>query len=92
MLLTEEQINEIETMAELFFSIPDIAINIEVDPLDLQEEIQSESGLAFTAYRKGWLRGEIPLRKSIAQAASNGSNPAQNMMLDLMAKSKIANL
>ena len=92
MPLTEEQINEIEQMAELFFDVGDIAANIEVDPLILREEILSETGPVFAAYKRGWLRGEIPLRKAIAQAAANGSNPAQNMLLDLRTNAQIGNL
>jgi hypothetical protein len=92
MLLSEEQINEIEQMAELFFSVVDIAANIEVDPLDLHDAILSESGPAYAAYKRGWLRGEIPLRKAIAQAAANGSNPAQTMLFELRTKAMINNL
>ncbi|MCX6224632.1 MAG: hypothetical protein NTV01_07765 [Bacteroidia bacterium] len=92
MLLNEEQISEIESMAELFFDIADIAVNIEVNPMDLRDEINSGQGVAFAAYNRGWFKGEIPLRKSIAQAAANGSNPAQNMLLDLRTKAQISNL
>lgn len=92
MLLTEEQISEIESMAELFFDISDIAVNIEVHPMDLRDEINSGQGAAFAAYNRGWFKGEIPLRKSIAKAAANGSNPAQNMLLELRTKAQISNL
>ena len=92
MLLTEEQIEEVEAMAELFFNTADIAINIQVDAIDLHEEILSQQGPIYAAYKRGWLKGEIPLRKSIAQAAANGSNPAQNMMLELKNKAQISNL
>ena len=92
MLLTEEQIKEIENMAELFFDVGDIATNIEVDPFEFRDEILSEQGPVHSAYKRGWLRGEIPLRKAISQAAANGSNPAQAMLLQLRDKSKISNL
>jgi hypothetical protein len=92
MHLSEEQISEIENMAELFFDLSDIAANIEVDPIELSEEILAEQGKAYASYTKGWLKGEIPLRKAIAQAAANGSNPAQTMLLDLRTKAKISNL
>ena len=92
MLLTEEQIKEIENMAELFFDVADIAANIEVDPLEFRDEILSEQGPVYFAYKRGWLRGEIPLRKAISQAAANGSNPAQAMLLQLRDKSRISNL
>jgi len=89
MLLNEEQISEIEHMAELFFSPEEIALNIEIDPDLLADEIYSGEGDAFQAYTRGWMRGEIPLRKSIAQAASNGSNPAQQMLLNIKHRTEI---
>jgi hypothetical protein len=60
--------------------------------MDLRDEINSGQGAAFAAYNRGWFKGEIPLRKSIDQAAANGSNPAQNMLLELRTKAQISNL
>lgn len=83
MELDEDQIQEIENMAELFFSPEEIAENIEVDTEEFSDLILAKHGEAYKAFRTGWLRGEIPLRKSIAQAATNGSNPAQVRMSDI---------
>jgi hypothetical protein len=47
MLLTGKQISEIESMAELFFDIADIAVNIEVNAMHLRNEINSVKGFAF---------------------------------------------
>ena len=84
MLLTGEQIKEIEDMAQLFFTIDQIAINTEIDPQEFRDEVESRQGPAYLAYITGWFRGEIPLRKSIAEAAANGSNPAQQMLIQLI--------
>jgi len=92
MLLTEEQIKEIETMAELFFSLDQIAVNAEIDPEEFRAEVQSKSGEAYIAYITGWFRGEIPLRKSITEAAANGSNPAQQMLLTMIQNAEIDKL
>jgi CO/xanthine dehydrogenase Mo-binding subunit len=92
MLLSEEQTNEITQMAELFFNLDEIAANIEVDPDEFRTLILIRSGPAYDAYMKGWLRGEIPLRKAIAQAAANGSNPAQQMLLNMKATAEIGKL
>jgi len=82
MNLTEEQIKSITDMAELFYSPEEIAINIEVDPDELRILIQAKEGSVYDAYMQGWLTGDIALRRSIARAAENGSNPAQQMMRD----------
>ena len=92
MLLTGEQISEIENMAELFFSLDQIAVNAEIDPQEFREEVESKSGEAYTAYMRGWFKGEIPLRKSIAEAAANGSNPAQQMLLTMIQNASIDKL
>ena len=92
MLLTGEQISEIENMAELFFTLEQIATNAEIDPQEFREEVESQTGPAYTAYMTGWFRGEIPLRKSIAEAAANGSNPAQQMLLTLIQNARIDSL
>ncbi len=89
MNLSEDQINEIEVMAELFYSPEDIAINIEVDSANLRAQFYIADSAASKAYMTGWLKGDITLRKSIAQAAANGSNPAQQMMLDFQRQNKI---
>ena len=92
MLLNEEQINEITKMAELFFNLDEIAANIEVDADEFRTLIMIRTGPAYDAYMKGWLSGEIPLRKAIAQAAANGSNPAQQMLLNMKATAEIGKL
>jgi hypothetical protein len=85
MNLTEDQLKEIEDMAGLFFSVEDIADNLELDESQLetlQLDMQLKRGQFYKAYRKGWLISEVKLRRSIEKAADNGSNPAQQMMLN----------
>lgn len=89
MNLTEEQFDTIEQMAELFYSPEEIAINLEVEPDDLRIQIQAKVGKLHATYMRGWLKGDISLRKGIAQAAANGSNPAQQMMLNIQQQNKI---
>lgn len=88
MKLNQEQIEEIENMAELFYSPADIADNIEVNAEKFTLQIQSKQGEAYKAYRKGWLTGDLKLRKSIATAAENGSSPAQTMMKQYQDRTK----
>lgn len=90
MNLNEEQIKDIEEMAELFYSPEEIAINIEVDADDFKTQIQAKTGTSFKAYMRGYLKGDMQLRKGIAQAAANGSNPAQQMMREIQKQNKIS--
>jgi hypothetical protein len=86
--LSKEQIQEIETMSELFYFPEDIADNLEIDAEKFTNSIQAKTGEAYKAYRKGWLTGDIKLRKAIASAAENGSSPAQVMMKQMQDKTK----
>jgi hypothetical protein len=88
MNLTEEQLSEIREMAGLFFPIEDIAENIEENIEEIETEMTLKAGDFYTAYRAGWLEAEIKLRKSIQQAAENGSNPAQQMLLNFQKNAK----
>ena len=91
MNLSEDQLNEVEEMAGLFFSVEDIADNLELDDQELealQLNVQFKTGDFYKAYRKGWLISEVKLRKSIEKAAENGSNPAQQMMLNFQKNAK----
>lgn len=93
MNLTEEQLREIEQLAGLFFSPAEIMINLEI-PLHLEDEFRDiillkNDNPIFKAYNKGRITAEVELRQSIKQAALNGSNPAQNSMLNFYLQSKI---
>ena len=80
MNLDQEQLEEIERMAELFFSAAEIASNIDVDPEDLTLLIMARQGPAYAAYMRGWLKTDVELRQCILQSALNGSSPAQQTM------------
>ena len=93
MNLTEQQLNEVEMLAGLFFSPSEIMINLEI-PIHREEELRQILLLEndhplFKAYNRGRLTAEIQLRQSIKQAALNGSNPAQASLMELLNNSKL---
>ena len=94
MNLNEDQLNEIEQMAGLFFSPDDVAVNLELDEEDTELFIaavttrNTKNDLAG-AYLWGWLSAEITLRKAIQQSALNGSSPSQQMLLNYQRESRI---
>ena len=90
MNLNEEQLDTIEQMAELFYSPELIAVNIEVNPEELRAQLHVDDSKVRASYLRGWLKGDISLRKGIAQAAANGSNPAQQMMREIQKENKIS--
>lgn len=82
MHLSEEQLNEIQSMASLFFTPEEIAVNIEVDPSDFLLSIKSQYGQAYKRFMAGRFSAEVELRKAVQQAALNGSSPAQQIMIN----------
>ena len=93
MNFSEEQLEEVESMASLFMSVQDIMICLELPPHDEEEFTEIlETGYIhplYKAYHTGRLSAEIELRQSIKMAALNGSNPAQNTMLNFNNQSKL---
>ncbi len=86
MNLTEEQLKELGEMAGLFFELEDIMINLGI-PIHEKEDFEyilefEKENPIFNAYHKGRLASEVKLRTAINQASLNGSNPAQQAMLD----------
>jgi hypothetical protein len=84
MHLTEEQLNVIEEMAYRLFKPFTIAINIEVDEIEFQNELTYEGSDVRNAFYKGLIRQETELRNAIIKASNNGSNPAQEQLLRMM--------
>jgi len=94
MNLNEDQLNEIEEMAGLFFSPEDIAVNLELEEEDTELFVtavacKNTRNYQAGAYLRGWLSAEITLRKAIQQSALNGSSPSQQMMLNYQKESRI---
>ena len=87
--LTEDQIETIQQMAELFYNFEHICINAELDPEDYIEEFTDKAGEFYTAYITGYLKGDIALRQSIKTSADNGSHPAQQLLLKLQEEANI---
>jgi len=93
MNFSEELLEELESLASLFYSIDDIMIALEIEPLD-QEDFRdiiqyNNTHPFFKAYHKGRLTTETELRTAIKMAALNGSNPAQTTMIQFFNQSKL---
>ena len=93
MNLNEEQLNEVEELAGLFFSPEVIAINLELDEKDSEYffaavECNTTSVPIVAAFFKGRLSTEIELRKAIKQSSLHGSSPSQQMMLNYLKESR----
>ena len=93
MNLNAEQLDMVEEMAGLFFSPEDISICLEFNELESEEfadgvALKATGIPIIAAYHRGWLSGEVLLRKAIKQAALNGSSPSQQQLLNFQKENR----
>jgi len=85
----EPFVTEVENYASLMFTKEEIAIIIEVDPLQLQTVLEDRDHPAYRAFRRGRLKREAEIRKGIFDLAQNGSSPAQAFAMKIIENAKM---
>jgi hypothetical protein len=90
--LNESFITEVETYASLMFTKEEIAVILEVDPVELNLLLQEQDHPVFKAFQKGRLKREAEVRKGIFDLAQNGSSPAQTFAMKLIENAKAGDL
>jgi len=78
-------LEELEKLGEIQFSIYECAIVMKLDPNELEKEMQ-ENTETKNAYERGKLKASAEVRKAILTQAKQGSSPAQKQMLELIDK------
>lgn len=86
MNLTEQQLKSLQEMSYLLIDIELIAVNLEVDELTLRDAISQKGSPEYIHYYRGYCLQLIELRQSLVRSAQNGSNPAQEQMLQFLAR------
>ena len=84
----ESFITEVETYASLMFSKEEIAVILEVDPVQLVDLLEDQDNHVFRAFQRGRLKREAEVRKGIFDLAQNGSSPAQTFAMKLIDNAK----
>lgn len=80
MKLDQEQLNKIKELAGLFLRVDEIAISIDVDIEELEEELTNKKSAAFLAYFKGKTESKIALRRNVVEMALQRSPQAEEMV------------
>ena len=88
----ESFITEVETYASLMFSKEEIAVILEVDPVQLVDLLEDQDNPVFRAFQRGRLKREAEIRKGIFDLAQNGSSPAQTFAMKLIENAKANDL
>jgi hypothetical protein len=89
MNLNKEDLENITAMAGLFFTPAEIAINLQLDESEFNEQINIPGSDIKRAYDTGIITGKIKLRTGIMIAAEHGSSPAQQLMLQILQESEV---
>ena len=74
------------------FNRHEIAVIMEVDPVELSDLLLDKQSPACKAFQRGRLKREAELRKGIFDLAQNGSSPAQTMAIKLIENAKADDL
>jgi hypothetical protein len=85
----ESFITEVETYASLMFTKEEIAVILEVDPVELVVLLQDHDNGTFKAFQRGRLKREAEVRKGIFDLAQNGSSPAQAFAMKIIENAKM---
>ena len=89
MEMTEAFIAELENYASLMFTREEIAIILEVDPMELKTILKIGDSSASRAFQRGRLKREAEVRKGIFDLALNGSSPAQAFAMKIIENAKM---
>jgi len=88
----ESFITEVETYASLMFSKEEIAVILEVDPVQLVDLLEDQDNPVFRAFQRGRLKREAEVRKGSVDLAQKGSSPAQTFAMKLIENAKANDL
>ncbi len=89
MEMNETFIAELENYASLMFTREEIAIILEVDPVELKGALKDGKNKASRAFQRGRLKREAEVRKGIFDLAQNGSSPAQAFAMKIIENAKL---
>jgi hypothetical protein len=87
--LTKEQQTEIEELASLFFTDEEIVVIMQL-PEDTLQRVNVDD--FYLPFKRGRLKKEAELRKSIFNLAVNGSSPAQILATQIIKESELKNI
>lgn len=90
MLMSDDQLKELESLAAAFMSIQEIAIIMEIDYLTLRESLKDVESAAYRSHQKGYLKSKYEVNKKIINLAIAGSSPAQSQAHKLVISKELA--
>lgn len=84
MNLNQEELKALKDHAENYMSLPQLAIILEVDVDELTVEFNKKDSAVRKAIDHGRMLTLSAVQKSLITSAKNGSNPAQEKILEII--------
>ena len=76
MILSDQQLNQLEELASKFLTITEISFLLDVDPDELRDSISIRGSLAYKHYNTGKINRLLELRDQEIELAKLGSTVA----------------
>ncbi len=89
MILTDNQLREIEELSGLFLTPREIAVLMDLDGDRFSEIIMSGRGNAYHAYFKGKTISKKMIHENVIKMAKHGSPQAEELARDMIVQQKI---
>ena len=90
MNLTDEELQEVYSNAELFLSPIEIAVLLDLDIPSFVQEINSKQGPVYMSYMKGKTTSKKAIRENVVKMARHGSPQAEELSEKYIAEQKIS--
>ena len=90
-MLTNEQLDQLENLAKLFYTVSECAVILEVDKKNLGILIQDDDTKESKRYHKGLLESEKEVREKVIEMALRGSTKAQAQAIEFIKQAKLEN-
>lgn len=84
--LSEQEQNELVQHAANYMSLSALAEIMEVDEAEFREAYEMPGNVVRQCVRKGRLLTQSEIQKALVTSAKNGSNPAQEKMLQIITR------
>lgn len=89
--MTKAQLEQLEKLAGLFYTISQCAIILEVDGKKLRKAILDPETEESKKYNRGFLLSDKEVREKMIEMASRGSTKAQAMVMELITNVRLDN-
>lgn len=84
MILTKEQIEEVEKWASAFYSAEDVATIMQLHEIDFLNAYNDKTSDVYKAFRRARLKMAGEVRIAVFNQAKAGSGPAQTLAMKII--------